>query len=116
MLPGGHPQTPRGWSQTKVTCALSPEQSQPFEQPGMTGIFGDSRGFQALRKKSPSIARGSVIALLRKYGRTSWKLFASRIAQQFHHFKKAQINGCNAFLSIRKDELIERTVALSRVT
>lgn len=111
---GGH--TPWGWSQTKVTCTLYPEQSLSFEQPWMTEIFVDSQGFQALRKKKSSIVRASVVALVRKYGRTSWKLLTSRIAQQFHHFKKSQINGCNAFLSICKDELIERTVALSIAT
>lgn len=45
-------QKPWGWSQTKVTCALYPEQSLPCEQPWMTEIFVDSQAFQALRKKN----------------------------------------------------------------
>lgn len=105
-----------GLEETKVTCTLYPQQSLPFEQHWMIEIFLDSQGFQALRKKSPSTVKASVIALLRKYGRTSSKPLTSRIAQQFHHFKKVQINGCNAFLSISTDELIERTVAPSSVT
>lgn len=64
-------------------------------------------------KKKKGVVGARSIAFIRKYGRTSCKLLTSGGCSAISHFKGAQIHGCNAILSIYRDELIGKTTAPS---